>query len=195
MLVSIGLALFLRYIYQAVFSGNPRSYRQYSAQSPVKLGPLSFPPRDWVVMGICVAVLVVVGLVVQGTRLGTAIRAVADERDLAAASGIDVGRVVLVVWVAGSMLAGLGGVLLGVSQSVQWNMGFGLLLTIFAAVVLGGLGSIYGAMVGGLVVGVASEVGTYWLPSDFKFAIALAILIVVLIARPQGILGIRERIG
>ena len=146
-------------------------------------------------MGVCLVVLLGVGLIVQGTRLGTAIRAVADERDLAAASGIDVRRVVLVVWIGGSMLAGLGGVLLGVSQSVQWNMGFGLLLTIFAAVVLGGLGSIYGAMVGGLVVGIASEVGTYWLPSDFKFAIALAILIVVLIARPQGILGIRERIG
>jgi len=195
MLVSIGLALFLRYIYQAVFSGNPRSYRQYSAQSPTKIGPLTFPPRDYVIMGVCLVVLLAVGLVVQGTRLGTAIRAVADERDLAAASGIDVRRVVLMVWIGGAMLAGLGGVLLGVSQSVQWNMGFGLLLTIFAAVVLGGLGSIYGAMVGGLVVGVASEVGTYWLPSDFKFAIALAILIVVLIARPQGILGIRERIG
>jgi neutral amino acid transport system permease protein len=195
MLVSIGLALFLRYIYQTVFSGNPRSYRQYSAQSPIKIGPLEFPPRDYVIMGVCLVALFGVGLVVQRTRLGTAIRAVADERDLAAASGIDVSRVVLVVWIGGSMLAGLGGILLGVSQSVQWNMGFGLLLTIFAAVVLGGLGSIYGAMVGGLVVGIASEVGTYWLPSDFKFAIALAILIVVLIARPQGILGVRERIG
>lgn len=195
MLVSIGLALFLRYIYQAVFSGNPRSYRQYSAQSPTHLGPLRFPPRDYVIMAVCAIVLLGVGIAVQRTRLGTAIRAVADERDLASASGIDVRRVVLAVWVGGSMLAGLGGILLGVSQSVQWNMGFGLLLTIFAAVVLGGLGSIYGAMVGGLVVGVASEVGTYWLPSDFKFAIALAILIVVLIARPQGILGVRERIG
>lgn len=195
MLVSIGLALFLRYIYQAVFSGNPRSYRQYSAQSPTKIGPLQFPPRDYVIMAVCVVVLIGVGVVVQSTRLGTAIRAVADERDLASASGIDVRRVVLAVWIGGSMLAGLGGVLLGVSQSVQWNMGFGLLLTIFAAVVLGGLGNIYGAMVGGLVVGIASEVGTYWLPSDFKFAIALAILIVVLIVRPQGILGVRERIG
>lgn len=195
MLVSIGLALFLRYIYQTVFSGNPRSFRQYSAQSPTKIGPLQFPPRDYVVMAVCLVALLAVGLVVQTTRLGTAIRAVADERDLASASGIDVRRVVLTVWVGGSMLAGLGGILLAVSQSVQWNMGFQLLLTMFAAVVLGGLGSIYGAMVGGLVVGIGSEVGTYWLPSDFKFAIALAILIVVLLIRPQGILGVRERIG
>jgi neutral amino acid transport system permease protein len=195
MLVSIGLALFLRYSYQAIFSGNPRSFRQFSAQSPTKVGPLLFPPRDYVTMLVCVVTLVAVGIVVQTTRLGTAIRAVSDERDLASASGIDVRRVVLFVWIGGSMLAGLGGILLAVSQSVQWNMGFQLLLTMFAAVVLGGLGSIYGAMVGGLVVGIGSEVGTYWLPSDFKYAIALAILIVVLLVRPQGILGVRERIG
>jgi branched-chain amino acid transport system permease protein len=195
MLVSIGLALFLRYLYAVVYGGNPRSYRQYSAQSPVSVGPLEFPPRDYVVMGIAVAALVLVGIALQRTRLGTAIRAVSDERDLAAASGIDVRRVVLIVWAGGATLAGLGGVCLGVSQSVQWNMGFRLLLTMFAAIVLGGLGNAYGAMVGGLVVGVASQVGTYWLPSDFQFAIALAILIIVLLFRPQGILGVRERIG
>jgi neutral amino acid transport system permease protein len=195
MLVSIGLALFLRYLYQVIFEGNPRAFRQYSAQAPLDIGPLSLPPREYVVMAVCLAVLVAVGVVLQRTRLGTAVRAVADERDLASASGIDVRRVVLVVWVGGGMLAGLGGVLLAVSQSVQWNIGFRLLLTMFAAVVLGGLGNPYGAMAGGLVVGVASQVGTYWLPADFQFAIALAILIVVLLVRPQGLLGLRERVG
>ena len=104
-------------------------------------------------------------------------------------------RVVLSVWIGGATLAGLGGIMLGVSQNVQWNMGFRLLLTMFAAIILGGLGNAYGAMVGGLVVGIASEVGTYWLAADFKFAIALAILILVLLVRPQGILGVRERVG
>ncbi len=195
MLVSIGLALFLRYLYQVIFTGNPRSFRQYSAQSPVSFGPLEFPIRDYAVMAISIVALVAVGVALLRTRLGTAIRAVADERDLASVSGIDAGRVVLMVWISGAALAGLGGVLLGVSQSVQWNMGFRLLLTMFAAVVLGGLGNPFGAMVGGLVVGVASQVGTYWLPSDFQFAIALIILILVLLVRPQGILGVRERIG
>jgi neutral amino acid transport system permease protein len=195
MLVSIGLALFLRYLFQVIYGGNPRSYRQYSAQSPIKVGPLSFPIRDYVVMAVSLTALLVVGAVLQRTRLGTAVRAVSDERDLASASGIDSNRIVLLVWIGGASLAGLGGVLLGVSQSVQWNMGFRLLLTMFAAVVLGGLGNAYGAMAGGLVVGVASQVGTYWLPSDFQFAIGLAILIIVLLFRPQGILGVRERIG
>jgi branched-chain amino acid transport system permease protein len=74
-------------------------------------------------------------------------------------------------------------------------MGFRLLLTMFAAVVLGGLGNPFGAMAGGLVVGVAAQVSTYWFPSDFQFAVALVILILVLLVRPQGILGVRERIG
>jgi neutral amino acid transport system permease protein len=196
MLVSIGLALFLRYIYEVIFKGAPRSFRQYAAPSPVKIGPLQSPVRDYFIMGICLVVLLVVGAMLQRTRLGTAIRAVSDERDLSSASGINVDRVTLLVWISGAMLAALGGVMLGLgSQGVQWNMGFRLLLTMFAAVVLGGLGNPFGAMAGGLVVGVASQVGTYWLPSDLQFAIALVILILVLLVRPQGILGARERIG
>lgn len=195
MLVSIGLALFLRNLFQVVYGSGPRPYRQFSAQSPVDIGPLRNPPRDFAIMAICVVALIGVGLALERTRLGTAVRAVADERDLAEASGIDVRRVILAVWAGGAALAGLGGILYGVSQGVQWNMGFRLLLTMFAAVVLGGLGSAYGAMAGGLVVGVASEVSTYWIDADFKFAVALAILILVLLVRPQGILGVRERVG
>jgi branched-chain amino acid transport system permease protein len=195
MLVSIGLALLLRYFYQVIFLGAPRSYREFSAQSPIDIGPLSFPARDYWVGAISLVVLIVVAVVLRRTRLGTAVRAVSDERDLASASGIDVNRVVLSVWIGGAALAGLGGVLLAVSQSAQWNLGFRLLLTMFAAIILGGLGSAYGAMVGGLVVGVASQVSTYWLPADFQFAIALVILILVLMVRPQGILGVKERIG
>jgi branched-chain amino acid transport system permease protein len=195
MLVSIGLALFLRHLFQVIFASGPRSFREYATQPPIELGPLRFPASTWIVMGICLVTLVAVGIVLQRTRLGTAIRAVADERELAAASGIDVRRVIVNVWVGGTALAGLGGIMLGITQAVQWNMGFRLLLTMFAAVVLGGLGSAYGAMAGGLVVGIAAEVGTYWIAADFKFAVALTILIVVLLVRPQGILGVRERIG
>jgi branched-chain amino acid transport system permease protein len=149
-----------------------------------------------VIMTICLVALLAVGATLRRSRLGTAVRAVADERDLSSASGIDVERVVLIVWISGAGLAGLGGIMLGLgSEGVQWNMGFRILLPTFAAVILGGLGSPYGAIAGGLVVGVASQVGTYWLPSDLQFAIALAILIIVLLVRPQGIFGVRERIG
>jgi branched-chain amino acid transport system permease protein len=195
MLVSIGLALFLRYGYQVVFGSSNRSYRQYTTQEPLDLGPLNLTIKTYIVMLICLVALLAVGFALQRTRLGTAIRAVADERDLAASSGIDVRRVILVVWISGAALAALGGILLGVSQGVQWNMGFRLLLTMFAAVVLGGLGSAFGAMVGGLIVGIASDVSTYWIDPDLKFAVALVILILVLMVRPQGIFGVRERVG
>jgi branched-chain amino acid transport system permease protein len=195
MLVSIGLALFLRYFYQVIYGGAPRTYRQYAAQGPFEVGPISQPMRNYIVMVVCLVALVLVAFCLERTRLGTAVRAVADERDLAEASGIDVRRVITVVWIGCGALTGLGGILLALSEGVQWNMGFRLLLTMFAAVVLGGLGSAYGAMVGGIVVGVASEVSTYWLNPDFKFAVGLFILIIVLLVRPQGILGQRSRVG
>ena len=122
-------------------------------------------------------------------------RAVADNRDLAASSGIDVNRVILVVWVMGGALAALGGVLLGLSDQVQWDMGFRLLLLMFAGVTLGGLGTAYGALVGSLVVGVFVQMSTFVLPSDVKYVGGLLLLIVILVIRPQGILGSRARIG
>ena len=136
-----------------------------------------------------------VGLFLQRTKLGTAMRAVADNPDLAESSGIDVKRVVLVSWVVGSGLAALGGVMFGISEQVQWDMGFKLLLLIFAAVILGGLGTAFGAMVGGFVVGVAVEMSTLWVPTEFKTVIALGVLVLMLLIRPQGLLGSRERIG
>ena len=104
----------------------------------------------------------------QRTRLGTAMRAVSDSRDLAEASGIDVRRVILATWMLGAALAALGGLLIGLSETVVWNMGFTLLLLMFAAVVLGGIGTAYGAMVGGIVLGVASQVSTYWIEPKFR---------------------------
>jgi branched-chain amino acid transport system permease protein len=92
-------------------------------------------------------------------------------------------------------LAGLAGVLYALTEQVQWDIGLRLLLLMFAAVVLGGLGTAYGPMLGGLVIGVTSEVSSFWFPTDFKVVFALAVLIIVLLFRPQGILGVRERVG
>jgi neutral amino acid transport system permease protein len=144
---------------------------------------------------ICVIVLVLVALMLQRTKIGKAMRAVSDNRDLAASSGIDVNRVILVVWVMGGALAALGGVLLGLSDQVQWDMGFRLLLLMFAGVTLGGLGTAYGALVGSLVVGVFVQMSTLVVPSDSKYVGGLLLLIVILVIRPQGILGSRARIG
>ncbi len=194
MVVSIGLAFALRYLFAIVFEANPRQYAQFAAQSPtVDLGPVNLRPKDLVVMAVALVVLVVVGLFLQRARLGTAIRAVSDNRDLAESSGIDVQRVILTVWILSGALAGGGGILLGLTETVSWNMGQRVLLVMFAAVVLGGLGTTFGAMAGGLLVGIVSDLSTYWLDPDLKIVVSLAALVVVLLFRPTGIFGVRER--
>ena len=129
------------------------------------------------------------------TPMGRRIRAVTLNRDLAESSGINVTRVVLIVWVAGSALAALGGLSFATLYGVEWDIGFRLLLPIFAAVVLGGLGTAYGPLVGGLAIGLVSELSTLWVPAEFKFAWALFGLIILLLIRPQGLLGRPERVG
>jgi branched-chain amino acid transport system permease protein len=195
MVISIGVGLLVRYIFVFQFLGFPRSYNEFQGQTSWELGPLRIVPRDVWTIVISLVVLLGVALFIQQTRMGKAMRAVSDNRDLAESSGIDVDRVINFVWAAGAGLAALGGILHGLAQQVTWQMGFQLLLLMFAGVVLGGLGSAYGALVGSLVVGVAVEVSTLWIPSEFKTVVALWILVGILLVRPQGILGYAERVG
>jgi branched-chain amino acid transport system permease protein len=122
-------------------------------------------------------------------------RAVADNRDLAESSGIDVEQVIKYVWIVGSALAGLGGVLFGLTENVNWEMGFRLLLLMFAGVTLGGLGTAYGALLGSLIAGVVIKMSTLLITGDMQNVGALLALIVILLVRPQGLLGRAERIG
>jgi neutral amino acid transport system permease protein len=193
--MTIGLALVIRYVILIWFGGARRPYTDYTIQDRWDLGPVSIAPRDLAVMIASIVILVVVAMVLLRTRVGKAMRAVADDVDLSEASGIDVRRIILFVWVGGAGLAAVGGVFLGVIESVSFEMGFSLLLLMFAAVILGGLGTAFGAMVGGLVVGIATEVSTIWVQPSLKFVFALAALVLALLIRPQGILGRRERIG
>jgi branched-chain amino acid transport system permease protein len=195
MIISVGVLLFLRFFYLFMFGGERRQYRQYVIQGSTAIGPFRWAPRDLWIMGIALVIMIIVALVLLRTRAGKAVRAVSDNPALAASSGIYVDRVVTNVWVVGAALAGLAGVLFGLIQSVDYLMGLRILLLIFAAVVLGGLGTAWGAMLGGIVVGVFIELSTLVVPSELKSAGALAILIVVLLIRPQGLLGRRERVG
>lgn len=195
LVVSIGLAFVLRHIVLLFFGGSRLAYSDYSLQTAMRFGLVRIQPVELWVMGLSIAMLVGVGLMLTMTRLGKSMRAVADNRDLAESSGIDVQRVILSVWVLGGALTAVGGVFLGVIESVDYLMGFRLLLLMFAGVVLGGLGSAYGAMLGGLVVGFVSEVSTVWFSSQIKYVWALLVLIVILLVRPQGLLGRKERFG
>ena len=198
LVVSIGLSIALRYLVLIVFGGRSESFTDYTAQTVRDYGPIALTDKDLSAIVVAVVVLIGVALLLQKTRIGKAMRAVADNRDLAAASGIDVDRVVLFVWMLGGALATLGGVLFALSElssTVQYEMGFRLLLLMFAGVILGGLGTAYGALLGCLIVGILVQLSTLILPLDLKYLGGLAVLIVILVFRPQGLLGSRARIG
>ncbi len=195
LVIAIGLSLALRNVFLLFFGGGTRPYRDFAVQPVWTFGPVTLPPKDVVIIAVSLTLLVVLGVALVKTRIGTAVRAVSDDVDLAEASGIDVQRVVLTIWVVGAGLTALGGVFQGTTQAVSFDMGFRLLLLMFSAVILGGLGTAFGAMVGALIVGVLIQVSTLWLNVEFKEVVALGLLIVFLLFRPQGILGQRERVG
>jgi branched-chain amino acid transport system permease protein len=196
MIVSIGLSLTLRYIFQFFIGGGTTQLPYSSTEKLPLFGVVSMSIVDMASFGICIIVIVAFALWLLYSRTGKATRAISDNSSLAAASGIDVDAVVRVVWIVAAALAGLAGILYAYYRpGLKWDMGAQVLLLMFAAVTLGGLGTAFGALVGSIVVGLLVEVSTLWIPSDLKYAGALVVLIVILLFRPQGILGRRERIG
>lgn len=195
MIISIGLSIFLRNIYQYFAGGDSKNYSQFSSPAPYEIGPILITSKDLIVIALSTVVLLLSVLALQRTRTGKAMRAVADNPALAASSGINVERVISVVWIGGAALAGLSGVLLGLTQGFDYQIGFKILLLVFAAVTLGGLGTIWGALLGSFIIGIFIEVSTLVVPAELKFVGALVVLIVVLLFRPQGLLGRAERVG
>jgi neutral amino acid transport system permease protein len=196
MIVSIGFALFLRSIWQYTFGGQTKTYDAYTTQVRNSYGPFNLADKDIAIILISVLVIAAVCLAMMKTRLGKAMRAVSDNPALSASSGMRVDSVIRNAWVIGTALTALSGVLLGVNSQVSFQNGSRMLLLVFAAVTLGGLGTIWGALFGSLVIGIVVEVGpTFGVPSSIKEVGALVVLILILLVKPQGILGRRERIG
>ena len=195
LVVSIGLSLVLRYAMLYQFGGRTRPYAEYAVQRAISFAGITIAPKDIVAVIVISLTLAGVGLMLTRTRIGKAMRAVSDNRDLAESSGIDVERVILFVWVLGGALATLGGVFFGLAEQISWQMGFQLLLIMFAAVILGGLGTAYGALVGSLLVGLLIQISSLVIPNDLRNVAAFLVLIIVLLFRPQGIMGRRERVG
>jgi branched-chain amino acid transport system permease protein len=193
-LITTGLALMLRNV---IFISAGPTIRTYAIdQSAVyDLGLVRISPGQAVALVLAAVVAPAVALFLARTRLGKAMRAVADNRDLAAISGIDVDRIGAYVWILAGALAGLGGVMFGVVQGTfEPNLGAQVLFLIFTTVVLGGIGSAYGALVAGLVLGLAMDLSTWsgffgGLDARFKPVLAFAALILLLLYRPQGLFG------
>ncbi len=195
LVISIGFAIFLRYFFLFIFGGDTRQLPQYAGQAGLELGLVNITPKS--ILTSLIGILFIIGatLWLLRTRMGKASRAVADNPALASASGIDVQRVIRAVWILGAALASYAGVIVTVNQGVSFLMGQDMLLLIFAAVTLGGLGTANGALVGSLIIGLFVQLSTLFIPTELKYVGALIVLILILIIRPQGILGKQERIG
>jgi len=195
LVVSVGLSIVLRNMYLYQFGGRTKPLNDYSAQTVMRLGPTSITPRDLTTAILSLLVLIAVALFIQKSRTGKAIRAVSDNPALASSTGIDTQRIIRIVWFAGGALAALGGIFRGLDEQVGFEMGSRLVFLMFAAITLGGLGSAFGALVGGIMVGMFVEMASLVVPAELKNAPALLILIIVLVVRPQGILGRKQRVG
>jgi neutral amino acid transport system permease protein len=195
LVVSVGLSILLKNFYQLQFGGRARPLRDYANQTQLKFGPVGITPRDLTTAIIALIVLVTVALGLQRTRLGKATRAVSDNVDLASATGIDAQKVIRLVWFVGGALAALGGVIRALDEQANFDMGGNLLFLMFAGITLGGLGSAFGALLGGFIIGLLTELLSLAVPSELKAVPPLLILVFMLLVRPQGLLGKKERVG
>lgn len=193
MIVSIGFGITARYVLLLLFQGDTKDMS--GGQTIIQLGPIFTSDVTLISMVISILALGGVALFLTRTRIGKATRAVSDNAPLAASTGIDVEKIIRIVWLLAAALTGLAGVLYGLQFQASWSVGFDLLLLLFAAVTLGGLGTSLGAAVGALIIGLVVEISTIWMPSELKYVTGLVILIVILIVRPQGVLGKKQRIG
>jgi neutral amino acid transport system permease protein len=193
-LASIGLALVLRQSLLLAAGPQPRSYRVDPFKVYV-LGSVRLSQAQVITIAVATGTILLLGVFLARTTLGQVMRALSDDRALAAIAGVNVGRAITVTWILSGLLAGIAGVLAGlVESSFDPNFGFHLLLPIFAAVVLGGIGSAYGALAGGLALGLAMELSTWstlfgGVNPVYKPVVAFVLLAAALLVRPQGLFG------
>ena len=185
-IISIGLALFIRNGVILIWGGASQSYDLPVTSALTILG-LRIPQNQLLVVGLAIVAIAALHYLLQYTKVGKAMRAVADDIDLARVSGIDVERVVVWTWLIAGTLTAIGGCMYGLTIGLRPNMGWFLLLPMFASVILGGIGNPYGAIAAALIIGVTQEMSTPWLGSQYKLAVALSFMILVLLIRPKGL--------
>jgi len=184
LIASVGVALAVRYLIALVYT---QDSRVIVASAPTAFG-VNLHEATLVV--IAVVLIVGVHLLLQYTKLGKSMRAMADNKSLALVTGIPTERVVAATWVIGAGLAGVAGYLIVLDRGqIGINLGWFLLLLIFAGTILGGIGSIYGAIAGSLVIGLTLNVSLVWIPADLTYIAAFSLMILVLLFRPDGLFG------
>ena len=194
MIVSIGFSLFMRYLF-AFLWGPSRLMLNQSYDAMVTIFGVGLTAWNvWSAL-ISIVLILAVAYALTYTKLGKATRAVADNKPLAAASGINVDRVIRIVWIGSGALAAVSGVLVAYYQTVSYLSGAQILLLIFAAVTLGGLGTTYGALFGSIILSLFIEFSTFVIPTSLKYVVAMLMMILILLVRPQGLLGKKQRVG
>jgi branched-subunit amino acid ABC-type transport system permease component len=192
-IVTFGLSLILLNLIQAIWGPNYQQYR-VSPQSPLHLGPFLLTADQLIIFGIGAAAMLAIHLLLTRTKLGKAMRAMSDNGPLATVSGINTRAVTAITWFMTGTLAGLAGSVLALNvSSVTPSTGETFLFVIFAAVILGGIGKPYGAMLGALVIGLATEISAVVINAAYKLDVAFALLIIALLIRPQGLLAVKGK--
>jgi len=192
LITSIGVAFTLRYLVVFVFGqqsfGLTVSAWAYEVGFPS--GTVNVSAPSLVLAVLALVTMGAIHLLLTRTKLGKAMRAMADNRDLARITGIPSERIITVTWLVGGALAGLAGFMAVLLQgTITFQVGWTLLLLIFAAVIMGGIGSVYGAIAGGILVGLITRISLIWVPSSFTEAMAFLVMIAILLTRPEGIFG------
>lgn len=185
---SFGMALILRSLIQLIWGPSTEVY-QTGIQLPYLIYGLRIKPDQITIVAGAIVLVAGLHLFLQRTKMGKAMRAMADNTDLARVVGIDTERVVLWTWIIGGVMAAAAGIFLGLDTRLHPVMGWKFLLPVFAAAILGGIGRPYGAIAGGMVIGIAQEMSTLVISPSYKAAVAFAIMVVMLVVRPTGLFG------
>ena len=184
-IVSIGASFIIENVVRFIWGGNLQHYRLPVYRDVTFFG-LHIGKEQIVILLIACFFMFLVNILLKATRLGKAMRALADNANLAEIKGIETERIILLTSAIGGALAGASGVFLGADTVIDPMMGFNIILSIFAGAILGGIGSAKGAMAGALVIGLAEEISLLAIPSTYKSAVGLAIIILILVLRPSG---------
>jgi branched-chain amino acid transport system permease protein len=187
---ALGASFIIRMIILILWGADYLFYRPGVLRPAIELPwGIKIRPDQILIVLTVLSLVVLLYLFLQRTKMGKAMRATADNMELARVSGIDTERVIKWTWGIGGGLAAAGGILYGIDVQLHAGMGWNFLLPLFAATILGGIGNMYGALVGGLVMGVAQQVSTAYLLPTYKPAVAFIVMIIILLVRPQGIFG------
>jgi branched-chain amino acid transport system permease protein len=192
-IASLGLILAIEHLVIALWGPNALQMRVPATEALVPIGQLRFPLQHLLVIGITLAIVAALFVFLKRTKLGTAIRATSQDRQAAMVVGIPVQRVDWMTFALGTALAGLGGALIGPLFLVFPQMGDAPMVKGLAGILLGGMGSVPGAVVGGFIIGITEALSTLFLPTDYRDSVAFAVMVLILLAWPRGLFGVRVR--